>query len=684
MLQPVSIILMMKRKVIIYIASVALFFAVILLALFIGRNALLNSWIQRKVKEAEQEKELIIHYGDLRLNGFSEVEMNNLTVVPLGCDTLIDVAHVAVKFDLWELLKLNIDVARLRGEKAYVTFVKQGDCSNYEFLFRKQAEQATPPERDYGKRVNRLLGLLFSVLPERAEVKDMLVSWKRDSTLIAVRTPDFTVADHRFSTSLEMYTEKEHHWWQVRGELYPSRRTLQAELTATGGGNVHVPGLKCWNTDVSFHTLSFSLTEDRSGGTTELTGSARVAGLEVVNAALSPVPVRLNQASLTYEAEIGKDYFELMEGSTVQFNELDFQPAVRARKKSEKWHFTVAVDKPFFPARQLFSSLPPGLFGTLDGLQADGELAYHFLLDVDFDNLDALRLESEMQEKGFRITNFGNGELTKLNAPFLYTAYDNGVPVRTFEVGSGNPGYVPLDSIPLLLRTAVMQSEDGSFFSHRGFRMDALRSALIHDLKVKRFARGGSTISMQLVKNVFLNRNKNLLRKLEEAMVTWLIESQGLASKHRMYEVYLNICEWGPRIYGIREASHFYFAKEPSQLTPEEAIFLASIVPKPKHFRSQFTPEGELRPWLAGYFRTIARLLARSGVITEEQAAAMQPSVRLTGPAAQDFSTLPADSLELDDQELLLESSESGNLPSFPEGKNTGKEKQTDLYKSSN
>ena len=74
MLQPVSIILMMKRKVIIYIASVALFFAVILLALFIGRNALLNSWIQRKVKEAEQEKELIIHYGDLRLNGFSEVE----------------------------------------------------------------------------------------------------------------------------------------------------------------------------------------------------------------------------------------------------------------------------------------------------------------------------------------------------------------------------------------------------------------------------------------------------------------------------------------------------------------------------------------------------------------------------------------------------------------------------------
>ena len=100
---------------------------------------------------------------------------------------------------------------------------------------------------------------------------------------------------------------------------------------------------------------------------------------------------------------------------------------------------------------------------------------------------------------------------------------------------------------------------------------------------------------MQLVKNVFLNRNKNIARKLEEALIVWLIETNRLTSKARMFEVYLNIAEWGPMVYGIREAADFYFSKRPSQLTLEECIYLASIIPKPKHFMTSFTNSGQLR-----------------------------------------------------------------------------------------
>lgn len=95
------------------------------------------------------------------------------------------------------------------------------------------------------------------------------------------------------------------------------------------------------------------------------------------------------------------------------------------------------------------------------------------------------------------------------------------------------------------MRMAVLQSEDGGFFYHQGFLPDAIREAMVYDLKERRFARGGSTISMQLVKNVFLNRRKNIARKLEEALIVWLIEQNRLTSKERMFEVYLNIAEWG-------------------------------------------------------------------------------------------------------------------------------------------
>ena len=114
---------------------------------------------------------------------------------------------------------------------------------------------------------------------------------------------------------------------------------------------------------------------------------------------------------------------------------------------------------------------------------------------------------------------YGATPLSKMSEEFTYTAYENGMPVRSFPIGPSWEHFTPLDSISPLLRMSVMQSEDGAFFYHKGFLPDAIREALIYDLQVKRFARGGSTITMQLVKNVFLNRNKNFARKLEEALI---------------------------------------------------------------------------------------------------------------------------------------------------------------------
>lgn len=236
-----------------------------------------------------------------------------------------------------------------------------------------------------------------------------------------------------------------------------------------------------------------------------------------------------------------------------------------------------------------------------------------------------------------------------MNGEFEYTAYENGRPIRTFPIGPSWEHFTPLSQISPLLQMAVMQSEDGAFFYHRGFLIDALREALIEDLKKRKFARGGSTISMQLVKNVFLNRQKNITRKLEEALIVWLIENQGLTSKERMYEVYMNIIEWGPLVYGAAEASHFYFNKRPSELSTEEAIFLASIVPKPKHFRSSFDAEGNLRESLSGYYHLIADRLVKKGLITEAEAEQIRPVIQVTGPAKD---IIARDSVSLTEQEI--------------------------------
>ena len=118
---------------------------------------------------------------------------------------------------------------------------------------------------------------------------------------------------------------------------------------------------------------------------------------------------------------------------------------------------------------------------------------------------------------------------------------------------------------------------------------------------------------MQLVKNLYLKRQKTIARKLEEMIITWLIEENRLVSKERMYEIYLNIIEWGPLVYGAQEAARFYFDKDVADLTLAEAIFMASIVPRPKHFMYSFDPDQRLRPWLEAYYRDVSVQDAQEG-----------------------------------------------------------------------
>jgi membrane peptidoglycan carboxypeptidase len=178
-----------------------------------------------------------------------------------------------------------------------------------------------------------------------------------------------------------------------------------------------------------------------------------------------------------------------------------------------------------------------------------------------------------------------------------------------------------------------MLSEDGAFWWHKGFLLEPFKDSIIVNLREKRFVRGASTISMQLVKNLYLKRQKTIARKLEEMLITWMIEEKRLVSKERMYEIYLNIIEWGPGIYGATEAARFYFNKDVAKLTLAEAIFMASIVPRPKRFMVLFDEDQRLRPWLQAYYRDVSSKMFKREMIGQQEYDLLVPEVRLKGPA---------------------------------------------------
>ncbi len=149
-----------------------------------------------------------------------------------------------------------------------------------------------------------------------------------------------------------------------------------------------------------------------------------------------------------------------------------------------------------------------------------------------------------------------------------------------------DPSYVPLNRIATVVQQAVLVSEDSSFFNHNGFDWYEIQNSLNKNLSEKAFARGGSTITQQLAKNVFLNKDKTIARKLREALLTYELEKN--FTKLEILEKYLNVVEFGPNIYGIKAAAQYYFKKSPAELHLLDAAFLAMLLPNPKAYSVSF------------------------------------------------------------------------------------------------
>jgi len=172
--------------------------------------------------------------------------------------------------------------------------------------------------------------------------------------------------------------------------------------------------------------------------------------------------------------------------------------------------------------------------------------------------------------------------------------------------------WVPLSRISPYLIKAVLIGEDDKFWQHEGFDYEAMQKAIEKDIKEKKFKLGGSTISQQLAKNLYLSPSKNPIRKIREAIITWRMERA--ISKKRILEIYLNVAEWGDRgIFGIEAAARNYYGKSAAGLGPEEASRLASVLPNPR----KFNPLGTSK-YVVNRSNLIYNIMVRRGIVVPE------------------------------------------------------------------
>jgi Transglycosylase len=223
--------------------------------------------------------------------------------------------------------------------------------------------------------------------------------------------------------------------------------------------------------------------------------------------------------------------------------------------------------------------------------------------------------------------------IEKLRGDFVHEVELGSGAHKSIDVSPASPDFIPLADVPPLFLRALLLAEDAGFYTHSGIDLREVPAALLTDWARGGAARGASTITQQLAKNLFLSHEKQLGRKLQELSLTLLLESA--LGKARILEIYLNVIEWGPDLFGLRPAARAYFDREPRELTPVQVAFLVSLIPGPVKYQSSFA-HGTPGP---GFRQLVDALLAKlrsvDALTEDEYQRALEEEIIVRSPEAR-------------------------------------------------
>ncbi|MCW5807472.1 MAG: transglycosylase domain-containing protein, partial [Deltaproteobacteria bacterium] len=263
------------------------------------------------------------------------------------------------------------------------------------------------------------------------------------------------------------------------------------------------------------------------------------------------------------------------------------------------------------PCADLLASLPERLRGPLDGMAVSGQLGGRARLAVDL---------STPPGEGVELAHAFTGACTVAAEPpaadvaMLASSSEQRLADGTrVRIGKGEPDFAELRTLPPHVAAAFVAAEDGRFWQHGGFDFEQIARSLEIDLREHRLARGGSTISQQLVKNAFLVQRRSFDRKLQEAILAWRLEQR--LSKKEILERYLNIIELGPHVFGVQAAARHWFGTSARDLTVRQAAFLAALTSQPTTLSRRLRRDGTLDADTVEKIDIVLRALRRSGTI---------------------------------------------------------------------
>ena len=393
-------------------------------------------------------------------------------------------------------------------------------------------------------------------------------------------------------------------WYRVAvGGQTSNEGTLQVDLSimpaeARADGSIRLrrislaliapfaPELPLYNAELG--TLSAELElEASSSDSITIEGSLRLRELALASERIAPEPVE----NINIDVE-GKgvwrpaDRLLRIERGQIHMGKARVSIEGELERTAEHYRVDLTVKLPPTRCNDVVGAIPEDVLGSLAQFEWSGN--WSALTHISLDSR-----ELETTELTIRVRNLCQFETTprwvrveRFQEPFRHRAVEPDESVFEMRTGPGTAYWVAFADISAFLPAAVISHEDGGFYQHGGFAPWAIRDALVRNLQEGRYVVGASTISMQLAKNLYLQREKTIARKVQEVILTWWLENA--LNKDEILELYFNVIEYGPSVYGLKYAAAYYFGREPIELSPAESAFLACMLPSPKSYHVSY------------------------------------------------------------------------------------------------
>ncbi len=355
------------------------------------------------------------------------------------------------------------------------------------------------------------------------------------------------------------------------------------------------------------------------GGIARVEGDVSLEGLNVDHPVLAKQPVRDLGFELQFAAELDPKSRRIrIDHADIEREGVALALAGEIEHTAERRHrrYRMHARMPAVSCQAVLDAIPAELVPSLQGFQLDGDFDLDVRFEADYADLDRLVLGGRVgiaQCIPREVPAHASAE--RLGGAFTHRVTMRDGRQRVVQLYSGSGTYTPLPQISRHMVQAVLTTEDGGFWRHNGFLPSQFRTAMQRNLAAGKVRLGASTISMQMVKNVLLSHERTLSRKLQELFLTWYVETA--LSKDRIMEIYLNVVEFGPGIYGITRAARHYFGKYPEELAPPEAAYLALMLPSPVRRHSHWC-RGALGPSMQVKLSRILGIMRERNRLSEE------------------------------------------------------------------